>query len=48
MQTFIQDDQKVSMHLMMYSNRQVHRAFLITLYLPYFRFYLLNRERKVV
>jgi len=28
----IQGDQKVSVHLMMYCNRQVHRDFLITLY----------------
>ena len=29
----IQSDQKVSVHLMMYCNRKVHRDFLITLYL---------------
>jgi len=28
----IQGDQKVSVHLMIYCNRQVHRDFLITLY----------------
>jgi len=31
---YIQDDQKVSLHLMMYCNRQVHRD-LITLYNPH-------------
>jgi hypothetical protein len=29
---FIQSGQKVSVHLMLYCNRQVHRDFLITLY----------------
>jgi hypothetical protein len=35
----IQGDQKVSVHLMMYCNRQVHRDFLIALYKPFQRMY---------
>jgi hypothetical protein len=30
--SFVQGDQKVSVNLMMYCNRQVHKEFLITLY----------------